>query len=284
MKNNNHNILFEEKRDIIMDILSNTHFEFYKKITKIDKVLKQYFDLPSTYFKVNLNDKNKSTIKVCKKYKVLCANGDICNIKQLAHFFNIVSPEYDYVFFIPGNHEYYDNDFDKVNNQMAELESSYDNVIIFTPIEPRVFFYDDLIFHGTTLWFYCNDPIFCPHNKLNDFKYISINNRSLSYEDTNLFYNISIEELKKTLSFNIPTIVMTHHQPSLECGNINYDGNYCGFVTNTEELIKNPILAWIYGHSYMNVITYLNNVLLCSNQWGYEGNITKSSLFISLNK
>src|SRR5690606_11253735 len=143
------NPLFYDKKDVHLEIISDTHFRNVTIKDMINK-LNQYIKRKSIYLKNYLKDSNVKTIinngKIIEKrtisrdsYKILCASGDICSMEQLIPFLNFVINCYDHVFFIPGNHEYYYNDMDQVNSFLIKVNNMYNNLTIFTPDITHIF-------------------------------------------------------------------------------------------------------------------------------------------------
>lgn len=76
--------------------------------------------------------------------------------------------------------------------------------------------------------------------------------------------------------------MMTHHLPTIKCNNPFYPDSHCGFCTDLEKYIKDPILCWIYGHTHSNILMSINNVMMLSNQWGYDTEIKKFILLLNI--
>lgn len=68
-----------------------------------------------------------------------------------------------------------------------------------------------------------------------------------------------------------PTLVVTHHAPSLKTANPLHEGetsNAC-FHSNFDELIRPPCVAWIHGHTHHSTRVEIGGVPLVTNQRGY---------------
>ena len=269
--------LFEEKKDIIFEVLSDTHFELeklndsQKTIKRIEKKLRAYVDTKPIVYKKAMSGNNIKDGSIISKpfYKCLCLAGDICNIKQLPYVLEAMSDDYDHIFYVPGNHEYYGEEMDELDDKLEYLNQFYGNVTIFTKKCQRVFIYEDLVFHGSTLWFKCQNHGCREHWRLNDFRKIQKSGQDITLDDIETMFEENVKEIEKTIELNIDTVVMTHHLPSLECGSHIHPNNHCGFATSIDHVIKPPIATWIYGHSHTNLLTHVNDVFLCSNQIGY---------------
>lgn len=274
--------LFDIKKPIFLEIMSDTHFE---RSTTENMIffLDKYTNMESIYWKEIVDQSNiintccncineKKTLPYNNIYKFLCASGDICSIEQLEVFLDYVTIRYDYVFYVPGNHEYYFHDMCQVNDILRRLNKEYKNLTIFVPELYYVFVYDDLIFFGNTLWTLSNCNSYKSMLELNTYNNITINNKLLTPHNTDILYCRAIKKLEKVLSWNIKTVVMTHHAPSYNVSNIRYPGFQEGYVSDLNDIICYPILTWIYGHNNANILTMVNNVMLCSNVWDFERN------------
>lgn len=272
-----------------MEIISDTHFREANDKKMIEKMTK-YMDMKGSFIKTNIN--NKSNIKIIKNkygkdekitlnydfYKILSLCGDICSENQLLLLFDFLSPLYDHIFFVPGNHEYYYNDMDKMNNFLNIVNSFYDNITIFTPENKFIYFYNDLIIFGSTLWTFIDEEYELESKKINSFNKIFKNNKKLNINDTNKIHIDTIKNLINIKKFNKNIIVLTHHPPSFESASLEHCGNHLSYAADLDNIITYPIITWVYGHSHCDIITYINNVLVCSNQWEEYNKVKKTTI------
>lgn len=187
-------------------------------------------------------------------------------------FFEQVSKDFDQVFLIPGNHEFYGG-FD------AEicLETDYEY-----QVKSNVFLVNNTsrIVHGTkfiftTLWSKIEKEVHAILNGMNDFKLIRFKNKKLSIESYNELFQTSWQWLQKEISTSdgLKTIVATHHLPSLQCNVPEFMGSLLneGFCVDlTNEIAKSQVDYWIYGHSHRNKAPFkIEGTEMLSNQLGY---------------
>ena len=189
-------------------------------------------------------------------------------------FFDFASDNYDMVYLIPGNHEYYGG-FD------AEicLEEDYrrkirENVIL---VNNGVEEYKGVKFVFSTLWSRIENEIGPILGGLIDFRLIKCGNKSLSVELYNRFFDVAWNFLNREVNKkrSIPTVVMTHHMPSELCSLEKYKGsklNEAFYVDLTSFVEESGIDYWIYGHSHGNKEDFsIGNTKLITNQLGYIG-------------
>lgn len=264
---------------ILMDIMSDTHFELVKNGQML-KSIELYWKRKTSFF--NLRTKNGSNTDevIDEHYRVLAACGDICSIDQMTVYLDKVSALYDYVLFVPGNHEYYGQEMNSINTALDDINKQYDNVHIFIPGNERLLLRDDLMIHGTTLW----ADVYKGCRVNSKRTPISIDNRLLDYIDMNSLYDYAVEQLDNTIAISadrsLDTIVLTHHAPTLSVRNIYYSNDHCGYVSDLTYLLADPLIAWVYGHTHSNITTTVNDVLITSSQWGSPRNIVKNGLIV----
>jgi Icc-related predicted phosphoesterase len=190
---------------------------------------------------------------------VLC--GDICHFKNIEHhrdFFDYVTSNFQYVIYVPGNHEYYNDD----GKTMAELEDSAKK---FIKSFPNLFYLnnasvviEDILFTGTCLW--CN-----PKNDPPSWFAIDITKDDIS----NMFYE-SVSYLHKMSSLQHPKHIMITHYPPIymefkKQKNRYYD-RYDEYYQNKTIQVNYPPIAWIFGHTHENICKRQDNTIYLSNQ------------------
>lgn len=229
----------------------------------------------------------------------LALTGDIGNPfhSNLVHFFEKINPVYKKIFYIPGNHEYYNLNYfsqkscDEVNLELKNICSKFDNIIL---MNNTTFDLNGIKIIGSTLWSnISNKNKEYISNVMNDYqlikKYDFTNTKliPITVEETNQWNVESIDFLKKELSNeDQPCIVLTHHAPlfsnllnnELTANKKYYNGkNNEAFHNDLTFLIKKPILAWIYGHTHHVSKFIKNDVIVATNQLGYESEQTNKT-------
>jgi len=232
-------------------LFSDIHLEYYKSFPKIPKL---------------------------EKYLILA--GDIGKIDNTNYksFFDYCSSNWEKVFYILGNHEYYHSD--KTFNNLKE------DYHIFFKQYPNVYLLDNSYYDlddnfriiGSTLWSNPENT-----NGLNDFTHIKeISNQiykklGLSLDTFKNLHKQSTDYLKKEISKNDKQLLIITHFPPTQINTSHpkyqnqpqylkdyFASNILNDISNT-----NNIKGWIFGHTHFTNDMIINNVRLMSNQMGY---------------
>lgn len=185
------------------------------------------------------------------------------------------------VLYIPGNHEFYRG---QLGNTLQKLRALQDEQV-------RVLDCDEIVLHGVrflgaTGWAdykALGDPTTAARaaqSSMTDFKQI----RTASYQRVRPsdFADLALkayawldEKLKSP--FSGPTVVITHHAPSMR----SHDGNpHAGnaldaaYANSWESLLHPPVCAWLHGHIHTAVDYEINNVRVVANPRGYPAEQT----------
>ena len=210
--------------------------------------------------------------------------GDIHNISKsnFKQFIDYISNNWKQVFYVPGNHEYY-NRFDS----LYELKKHYE---LFFQDYTNVHFLDDdistinyndkkIIIIGSTLWSNVTKT-----DGINDFKNIlQKSNEYISREEFNILHEKSFKFIKEQVDTiqNVISdekiIIMTHFPPTPEN---TTDPKYINeklyikqyFAPNILNIFNsNNIKCWIHGHTHYSndFIDNDTGIRVLSNQLGY---------------
>ena len=187
------------------------------------------------------------------KADILILAGDIVTFSQLEKrrdFFNYVSDNFEQVYWIPGNHEYYYGDIVRCSG--PHLEQIKNNVQLVNNITIKATDYD-LIF--STMWSHISPPnerqIF---DGMSDFYVIRNNWQVFRPADYNKLHQESLDFIQGEISNENgqQKIVVTHHVPTL----MNYPSRFLGSILNeafavelTEMIEKHNPLYWIWTPS-----------------------------------
>lgn len=223
----------------------------------------QYFsDLHLDYYNENLPKIERMFINKIKtqeqKPNILLLAGDIGKPTRPSYsfFLRSLSPFYDKIVIITGNHEYYNihyHTLDELDHQCREIcRAVPHNNIVF--LQNDVYkLKDNLSIFGATFW------TNIPENKyqdvayyVNDYKYIPNFTPSLS----SLYHEQSVSLLKYYLDEDedMDWIVMSHHIPSFELIDEKYKKynssvNYA-FASDISISNNDKIVKWVYGHTH----------------------------------
>ena len=207
--------------------------------------------------------------------EVLLLCGDIfpvCDITKYQWFLDQVSERYEQVFWIFGNHEFYD----------GNLFTSHDSVRDLLPynitlLENESVFYKGVHYVGCTLWTNFNNwdygDMAVAQSSMNDYVMIDAGNDYLWASDTAQKHDESLEWLKQCLpTLKGPVVVMTHHAPSYE----SIQGDYASrlqsaYASDLKGLIEgHSIHAWCHGHIHNSVKYNIGDTIVRSNPRGYN--------------
>lgn len=267
---------------ITVRILSDIHLEFKKEIPKL---------IRSSFM---------SPIHANKGKHIMGLLGDIGSpFKPLyPELIKNMSQNYDHVFVLAGNHEYYnynkyvdnpdsDNTYynmKDVENKINDIVCKFNNVSFLNNTSKTLYGYK---FLGTTLWSNVTTQREYISKALNDYHLIYKNNRLLTVDDTNELHKEAVKWLQSEIcakdksdksdnkSNNV--IVFTHHSPLMNSNESPtaskmYRGSRCSqaFETDLKSLIKDPVQYWGFGHTHYTTQYKFNNVTITSNQAGYD--------------
>jgi predicted phosphohydrolase len=223
------------------------------------------------------------TIKFKKHH--LCGNiflaGDIGSPleKKYWDFLNYLSNYYDNVFFITGNHEYWNNRYltiDQINEIIEDNSSKHNNLHFLNNKKINIDNHDIL---GTTLWSYPENNLY---NSIDFNKIFYKHNQRLSPKIMRKLYYNNVNWLKSNLKSDTPKIVMTHYLPSYQFTKKykRYIKIQSLFASDLEYIINDPIKLWIFGHTHDRFIKEINGVPCTVNALGYKKNVEIDYLYI----
>lgn len=204
---------------------------------------------------------------------VLVLAGDVAPLEEKYFqlpFFGFCADNYQQVYWIPGNHEFYHQNLaaypTTYNIKLKSNLSLVNNVSVL---------HDGVNFAFTTLWSKIsgvkNRDI---EQRVADFECINLNNKKLRIADFNALHTASMAFLTDTLKGQSrKTVVVTHHLPSPQCNFPAHNFSpindaFC--VDITEFVAQSQANFWIYGHSHFNQLPLvIGKTMLLTNQLGY---------------
>ena len=201
---------------------------------------------------------------------VLILGGDICHfyvIEKHSLFFDYIANSFQYIVYVPGNHEFYtktkDLSINMLENRAKQFLHKYPNIFY---LNNSSVFINNILFTGSCLW--CTPSVDPP-------EWFMIN---LTKQDITKLCNESVDYLNKVSDMNknqFRHIVVTHYPPiriayayALNEKNekrLKYR-KYEEYYQNQDIILKYPPSIWIFGHIHKNMSMYLNNTLYLSNQ------------------
>lgn len=231
----------------------------------------------------------ENSIKVCGE--ILIIAGDLLPISKISNpIFNeeisFLCQNFEKVFWIPGNHEYYLGFHRNENSVFKKPIPSIPNLFMVDNYN-EIIGNTKLIF--STLWSNISEekaPYIAQY--VNDFRQILFFENDTNYaklleiKDFNNLHQIALDFLKseikiaqeeKKLGKIQKIVVATHYVPTKK----NYPEKYResiineAFVVELDDFIlKSEIDYWIHGHHHFNHGNFmLSNTKICTNQLGY---------------
>lgn len=213
---------------------------------------------------------------------ILCAkhfkkNGYLKDVYN--RFLNDCSTNYQKVFYVKGNHEPYQYNYEGAHKVIQENLPSN-----FHLLENETVTINNWNFIGFTLWTdFRNEnalEMMEAEQCMNDYKVIRItsNYRKLNANDTLAFHKTSKQYLLNqldTLKENV--FVISHHAPSYQSVPQQFkkhaNGGYC---SNLDELILDhpQIKYWVHGHTHQFWDYMIGDCQVICNPGGYPGQDT----------
>lgn len=206
--------------------------------------------------------------------EILILAGDIGDPfeQYYSHLFEHVSKNYEKVFCICGNHEYYGHRIDKTNKKFNELCNKYGII----NMNQGMINYKNVRFIGTPLWSHVtnNCDLQCDTRHIKD----------MGIKHRNNMYARNCKFIQENLLTDLPTIIMTHHLPSYSLIHNQYKTpNYImlneWYASSTIEedldFTGSNVVAWIYGHTHIPLTKTINGINTYCNPLGYPDECNK---------
>jgi len=208
------------------------------------------------------------------KGDILLLAGDIVPFSIMdkhKDFFDFVADNFQYTYWIPGNHEYYHSDAalrsGTLNEKIRNNVFLVNNIAIEQAHVKMIF---------STLWSKIN-PVYGRQieQRLSDFQVVKYNGYRLSPDIYNQLHQDAINFIKQEVieSKDSRKVVITHHVPTFMHYPLQYKGDVLNeaFAVELFDFIEgSDILLWLYGHHHINVPDFkIGNTLLATNQLGY---------------
>jgi len=206
------------------------------------------------------------------KGEVLIIAGDVYHLDKdftKLDFIKQVSKDFEKVFIVPGNHEYYggydiSTALETTHNQIDE------NVFIVNNYKEKI---DDITFIFSTMWSKIEKHVLDIALGVTDFRKIKFKNKRFTPDHFNAIHQYGFEFISKAVNTEGKKIVTTHHLPSYDCMNKEfkksvYNEAFC--VEKKDFIANSDVDYWLFGHSHRNIGDIkIGNTQMISNQFGY---------------
>ncbi len=219
-------------------------------------------DLHLELFRESLTEVDWSFIEKWPLATCLILAGDIGSPllrRDLLHEFLFrVKKKYGTVFYLPGNHEYYNYDG---HTSRAEIEQMLQKICIEVNIcflLRNSYLFNGIKFVGVTLWTHPSEESYLTNTDVSKGKIFTSREEILQLHHAE--YKFLDQELLHSQKENIPTVVVTHHLPSYQMIHERYKyfkGNDLFASVTLESLPKEvfpTILYWCAGHTHERVV------------------------------
>lgn len=223
-------------------------------------------------------------LKPAAPYLALCGDIGFPERPGLRAFLEWCSMSYEAVFWVPGNHEFYNfglkekHTYTQKLDMCSELCSSFPNVH-FLHRKSYLLPEYDLRISGCTLWTHIE-----PSQEMrmalgmNDVRQIYTDETENAFpadfrewhEADKAWLQKEIKDAEKDLQH---ILVLTHHLPSYKLIHPKYKDhplNFC-FASHLDSMIAPPVCGWLCGHSHSTAFTEINGIPCSLNPHGYPG-------------
>ncbi|WAG79128.1 metallophosphoesterase family protein [Metapseudomonas furukawaii] len=185
------------------------------------------------------------------------------------------------VLYVPGNHEYYSG---HLINTLQKLRLAGNDQVIVLDRDDRII--HDVRFLGATMWtdFAVTGDVvtasMSAQHRMSDFRQIRTDNyRRIRPSDLAKESSKTRDWLLAKLSIphDGPTVVITHHAPSLKSLQGNpHAGTHldAAYANSWEDLMGNSVAMWVHGHVHTAVDYEVAGTRIVCNPRGYPGENT----------
>lgn len=229
--------------------VSDVHSEFYADATEVFDII-PWTDADYLVLAGDIGNPNEpAKLQVYKQFLTLCKD------------------KYKEIILVPGNHEYYDCDYNRQSSKNILKKMCNELNIHLLDRESKII--DGIKFIGATLWSLIDKPSI---DSIADFKY-DVFDSQVSYvcefvDDFRFIKN----ELDKTVNDTMPVIVVTHHLPSSTLVHSKYRNSTSNsaFCTNIlDRLYLDKVKYWFCGHTHEYMQSNYGRTTLIVNPVGY---------------
>lgn len=213
------------------------------------------------------------TKKIGTRGDVLVLAGDIGNgmASHYRNFLEKMSVQFEKVFVVAGNHEYYGNDIDTTNDKIRSICGKMENVSFLCSSWED---YGGVRWIGTTLWSHVEEDTQCFTNDIRYIQNMPIQTYNQRHKEGVAFLTSALED-----AGDKPCVVITHYLPSMALIHERYKTTddepfNQWFASSLDPLIgshTHHLPLWIYGHTHDPSRKRMFQTDMVCNPLGYEG-------------
>lgn len=227
-----------------LQVLSDVHVEFYSQ-GKANKLI-------------------RSLVNPEADALIIAGDFGVGQSSRYTKHLNLVCELWPEVFFVTGNHDYWQTSEDVLCTKLTTVGKDHSN---FHWLNGSSFQLGDFRIFGATLWYKVEPgyPTWCD--------YLTIPNGMTFIETQEIVQSsqLMVFLLDSSIS-NVQKIVVTHHMPSYKSVDIRYtqwDTNRF-FVNDMEDLIQHTgPNCWIHGHTHSSQNYTIGRTQILCNPMGY---------------
>jgi predicted phosphohydrolase len=221
-------------------------------------------------------------------YDVVLLPGDLGLGMEGIKWANEYFPQDKQVYMVPGNHEYYKQNYDVLRELFEENNCSDESHV--TMLDPGIAKVGDVWIIGATLWTSLelkgyNDPRFTDlfvENNIADFRLIrtlegtwSADDHRQAFGNESAYLKSALGPLADNVACGEKVVVMTHFVPSQLCIDPIYQNSILNpyFTVDMDDLMLDyQISAWVFGHTHSAYEgEHPSGTKLLCNPMGYPG-------------
>lgn len=203
---------------------------------------------------------------------VLLVAGDCVNLnnrvnrERAVEFLNRLSGNFEKVFYVLGNHEYFHMDVTEAHDVATEVLSGCGIELL----DNSSSVYNGVKFIGSTLWSNCsnNESIkYTVEHSVSDFKYIKKHGYKLSMADVTKMNSAAKAYLADELAEGTG-VVVTHFSPSLRSATAEHSMYTDHYACNSIESLVSKARLWVHGHYHHSCSYLIDHTPVCCNPKG----------------
>lgn len=223
----------------------------------------------------------KKNLPFPKEGDICIIAGDLGNFQdshygdKCTEYLNELGKNFESIFIVPGNHEYYFNDYENIPTGITKVEGTENSILVKDK---------SIKLHGVNILFTTLfsklDEVMYGAWKLNDFNYINYDGKRLTKENFNKIHEEQIQLVKDFINdgdTENEKIIVSHFPPVCDIRKMNkrqFDMNLdCYFYNEVrlEGVDFSNVKYWIYGHNHFNPEkdVQIGNTKFVCNQVGY---------------
>jgi hypothetical protein len=217
--------------------------------------------------------------------------GDVCEVRQIRKMlpvFKRMSERWEKVFYVLGNHEYYQGCLDTTVDYIREEMKPFRNIHVLSNDAISI---DEVTFIGTTLWSDMdrNNPMTKEACKvgISDYYFIfptlkdlSFRSRAIRPDDTVRLFNINtsyIDQMLRLFNETKTIVILTHHAPSYQSIMPRFKTSPLtgAFASNLEHIMvdNDQIKLWAHGHCHSDFDYNVEQCRVVCHPKGYLGEL-----------